>query len=43
MDFIGPRGTRLRRSNFAPFLLPVLARADLPQIRFYDLRHTGNL
>jgi integrase len=40
--FVGPKGTALRRSNFARrFWKPAAARAGLPtDLRFHDLRHT---
>ena len=42
--FAGPNGALLRRSNFRRrIFLPALARADLPEIHFHDLRHTGNV
>jgi integrase len=42
--FTGPNGARLRRSNFRRRVwLPALATADLPEIHFHDLRHTGNV
>ena len=42
--FTGPNGARLRRSNFRRRVwLPALAAADLPEIHFHDLRHTGNV
>jgi integrase len=42
--FISPRGTRLRRSNFRRRVwLPALTKANLPEIHFHDLRHTGNI
>jgi len=42
--FTGPHGALLRRSNFRRRVwLPALAKADLPEIHFHDLRHTGNI
>jgi len=41
--FVGPNRAQLRRSNFRRRVwLPALAKAELPQIHFHDLRHTGN-
>ena len=40
--FIGPKGGRLRRSNFRKFWYRARGAADLPELHFHDLRHTGN-
>jgi integrase len=40
--FVGPKGGRLRRSNFRKFWHRARAAVDLPELHFHDLRHTGN-
>jgi integrase len=40
--FIGPKGGRLRRSNFRKFWYRARGAVDLPELHFHDLRHTGN-
>ncbi len=40
--FIGPKGGRLRRSNFRPFWTKARNAVGLPDLHFHDLRHTGN-
>ncbi|GAA2103962.1 site-specific integrase [Kitasatospora saccharophila] len=41
--FIGPRGGRLRRSNFRDDWTAAKAKAKVsPDVHFHDLRHTGN-
>ncbi len=41
--FIGPRGGRLRRSNFRDDWIAAKAAAGVsPEAHFHDLRHTGN-
>ncbi|MFC5027870.1 tyrosine-type recombinase/integrase [Streptomyces sp. DSM 41987] len=41
--FIGPRGGKLRRSNFRDDWLEARARAGITEdVHFHDLRHTGN-
>jgi integrase len=40
--FIGPKGGRLRRSNFRKFWHRARQAVGLPELHFHDLRHTGN-
>ncbi len=40
--FIGPKGGRLRRSNFRKFWHRARGAVGLPELHFHDLRHTGN-
>lgn len=40
--FIGPKGGRLRRSNFRKFWHQARGVVGLPELQFHDLRHTGN-
>ena len=40
--FIGPKGGRLRRSNFRKFWYRARGAVCLPELHFHDLRHTGN-
>jgi integrase len=40
--FIGPKGGRLRRSNFRRFWERARGVVGLPELHFHDLRHTGN-
>jgi integrase len=40
--FIGPKGGRLRRSNFRKFWHRAREAVGTPEPHFYDLRHTGN-
>jgi integrase len=41
--FVGPKGGRLRRSNFRRSVWqPAADATDVPNLRFHDLRHTGN-
>jgi integrase len=40
--FIGPKGGRLRRSNFRKFWYRARGAVDLPELHFHDLRRTGN-
>lgn len=40
--FIGPKGGRLRRSNFCKFWHHARGVVGLPELHFHDLRHTGN-
>jgi integrase len=39
---IGPKGGRLRRSNFRKFWHRAREAVGLPELHFHDLRHTGN-
>jgi integrase len=39
--FVGPKGGRLRRSNFRPIWRSATAKADVPNLHFHDLRHVG--
>jgi integrase len=40
--FIGPKGGRLRRSNFRKFWHRAREAVGLPELHFHDLRHSGN-
>jgi integrase len=40
--FVGPKGGRLRRQNFAKFWDRARTAVGLPELHFHDLRHTGN-
>jgi integrase len=40
--FVGPKGGRLRRSNFRKFWNRARAAIGLDELHFHDLRHTGN-
>ena len=40
--FVGPKGGRLRRSNFRKFWNKARAAIGLDELHFHDLRHTGN-
>lgn len=40
--FVGPKGGRLRRSNFRKFWSQARAAIGLDELHFHDLRHTGN-
>lgn len=40
--FIGPKGGRLRRSNFRKTWNKVRTDIGMPDLHFHDLRHTGN-
>jgi len=40
--FIGPKGGRLRRSNFRKFWHQARGAVGMPELHFHDLRHTGN-
>jgi integrase len=40
--FIGPKGGRLRRSNFRKYWYQARGAVALPDLHFHDLRHTGN-
>jgi hypothetical protein len=40
--FIGPKGGRLRRSNFAEVWYRARGAVGLPELYFHDLGHTGN-
>jgi integrase len=40
--FVGPKGGRLRRSNFRKFWNKARAAVGLDELHFHDLRHTGN-
>jgi integrase len=40
--FIGPKGGRLRRSNFRKFWNRARESVGMPELHFHDLRHTGN-
>jgi integrase len=40
--FIGPKGGRLRRSNFRKFWHKAREAVGMPELHFHDLRHTGN-
>jgi integrase len=39
--FVGPKGGRLRRSNFRPIWHRARTSVGLPDLHFHDLRHTG--
>ncbi|WP_197704562.1 site-specific integrase [Jatrophihabitans sp. GAS493] len=40
--FVGPAGGVLRRQNFRRIWIQALTTAEVPQVHFHDLRHTGN-
>jgi integrase len=40
--FVGPKGGRLRRSNFRNIWINARDEAGLPGLHLHDLRHTGN-
>lgn len=40
--FVGPKGGKLRRSNFHHIRAKALANAGVLPARFHDLRHMGN-
>jgi integrase len=40
--FIGPKGGRLRRSNFREIWYRARGAVGQPELHFHDLRHTGN-
>ena len=40
--FIGPKGGRLRRSNFREIWNRARGAVGQPELHFHDLRHTGN-
>jgi integrase len=40
--FVGPKGGRLRRSNFRNIWIKARDDAGLPGLHLHDLRHTGN-
>ncbi len=40
--FVGPKGGRLRRSNFRPIWTKARNAIGMPDLHFHDLRHTGN-
>lgn len=40
--FVGPKGGRLRRSNFRKFWHQARDAVGMPALHFHDLRHTGN-
>lgn len=40
--FVGPQGGLLRRSNFRDRWVKAVTAVGLPDLRFHDLRHTGN-
>jgi hypothetical protein len=40
--FIGPKGGRLRRSNFRKFWHQARDAVGMPELHFHDIRHTGN-
>ncbi len=39
--FVGPKGGRLRRSNFRAIWVDARDAAGLPGLHLHDLRHTG--
>lgn len=39
--FVGPKGGRLRRSNFRPIWHAATAKAGVPGLHFHGLRHVG--
>ena len=39
--FVGPKGGKLRRSNFNKIWSKACVRAGIPGAHFHDLRHTG--
>ena len=39
--FVGPKGARLRRSNFRPIWYAARSKAGAPDLHFHDLRHVG--
>ncbi len=40
--FVGPKGGRLRRSNFREIWIKARDETGLPGVHLHDLRHTGN-
>ena len=42
LAFAGPKGGRLRRSNFRDIWIRARDEAGLPDLHLHDLRHTGN-
>jgi integrase len=40
--FVGPKGGRLRRSNFGEIWIKARDETGLPGVHLHDLRHTGN-
>ena len=40
-DIVGPKGARLRRSNFHRIWVKACLAAGVPDLHFHDLRHTG--
>lgn len=40
--FVGPKGDRIRRSNFRDIWIDECDAADLSGLHFHDVRHTGN-
>lgn len=40
--FVGPKGGTLRRPNFQEAWVAATKAADVPTLRFHDLRHVGN-
>jgi Phage integrase family len=41
--FIGPKGGRLRRSNFRKFWHRAREAVGMPELHFHDARHTGGM
>ena len=39
--FVGPKGARMRRSNFRPTWKTATSKAGVPDLHFHDLRHVG--
>lgn len=40
--FVGPKGGTIKRGNFNHTWRKLTTKAELPGLRFHDLRHTGN-
>jgi integrase len=40
--FVGPKGGRLRRSNFRELWVKAAVAVGRPELHLHDLRHTGN-